>query len=208
MASRSASGTDIELRDGSAVVIRRVGPGDEPLIASLYDRLSSESRRRRFLVAPEKLSDEDLRYLTDVDDRRHVALLAIDPATGRAVGEARYVRTPGDRESAEVAAMVADDWQRRGVATALLFALMDIARENGLTSWRAIVSADNAPVLTTLERQGARHVSMQDDEVELVIAFPAEGYPERLRAALREAGQRQLRLIGRLARRIAAWAPG
>ena len=92
---------------------------------------SPESRRRRFLVTPSRLSDEDLRYLTEVDHRRHEALIALDAETGEAVGDARYVRLPGDREAAEVATVVADGWHGRGLATALLTELTHLARADG-----------------------------------------------------------------------------
>lgn len=202
----SDDSVEVTLRDGSAVAIRPIASGDEPLLAALYGRLSPESRRRRFLVAPERLADEDLHRLVDVDHRRHDALLALEAASGEPVGEARYVRVPGDRETAEVAAMVADDWQRRGVATALLTELTDRARAHGLRRYSAIVSADNLPVLDALERQGARRHGDDDQEVELTIEFPPEGLPQRLGAALRWAAGGELRLLGALARRIAEWS--
>jgi RimJ/RimL family protein N-acetyltransferase len=194
----------VSLPSGERIAIRPIAPGDEPLVESLYERMSPESRRRRFLVAPPRLSEEDLQRLTHVDHRRHDAMLALDPASGLAVGEARYVRVPGDSETAEVAAMVADDWQRRGVATALLAQLTDRARTNGVRRYTAVVAVDNEPVLQALEREGARRTATENDEAELVLDLPSEGMPERLEAALRWAGSRQLTLLGRLARWVAA----
>src|SRR5213078_2200993 len=109
----------LRLRDGSRVTVRPVRLEDAPLIAGAYGRLSEESRRRRFFVAPPELSDEDLRHLTDIDHRRHEALIALDPAGGEVVGEARYVSLPGRPGTAEVAAVVDEEWRGRGLATAL-----------------------------------------------------------------------------------------
>src|SRR5919197_5044015 len=131
-AIQEAADLAITLRDGSRALIRPVRPDDKPLFAAAYERLSPESRRRRFLAAPSRLSTEDLRYFTEIDHRRHEALIALDPDTCDLVGDARYVRLPGERESAEVATFVADDWQQRGLGTALLTELTSLARANGL----------------------------------------------------------------------------
>lgn len=198
--------TDVTLRDGSRVEIRPIERADAPLLAAVYAGMSPESRRRRFLAAPDRLSEDDLDHLTGVDHVRHEALLALDAATGAPVGEARYVRVPGDRETAEVAAAVVEDWHGRGVATALLNELTDRARANGLRRYTAVVSADNLPVIAALERQGARRTSADSDDVELSLDLPTAGLPERMNAALRWAAVGQLRLLGGLARRIASRA--
>ena len=86
----------MRLRDGSEVLIRPLESSDGDLVRAIYREMSDVSRRRRFLTPTEELSDEDLRYLTDVGHSRHEALIALDEG-GRAVGIARYVRRPGDR---------------------------------------------------------------------------------------------------------------
>jgi RimJ/RimL family protein N-acetyltransferase len=188
-------------------VVRSLVPGDQQLVEDLYERMSPESRRRRFLVAPPQLAPEDLQRLTDVDHRRHEALVALERDSGLAVGEARYVRVPGKPDVAEVAAMVADDWQRRGVATALLALLTERARATGIRRYTAVVAVDNEPVLQALERQGARRTATETHEVELELELPSTGMPERLESALRWAGSRQLRLLGGLGRRVTSWTP-
>jgi RimJ/RimL family protein N-acetyltransferase len=204
--TQDASELAVTLRDGSQVLIRPICASDKPLVAAAYERLSPESRRRRFLVTQSRLSDEDLRYLTEVDHRRHEALIALDAQTGEAVGDARYVQLPGQREAAEVAAVVADDWHGRGLATALLTELTQRARAIGLSRYTAVVSADNRAVLDALEGLGARRTGTGGGEVELEIELPSEGLPGRLRGALRWAAEGQLRLLGGLARRLAPWA--
>jgi RimJ/RimL family protein N-acetyltransferase len=191
------------LRDGRTVFIRQIDPLDADRLGRAYERLSPESRRLRFVSTPPRLSEEDLRYLTDVDGTRHDALVALDPETGDLVGEARYVREPGSTETAEVAAVVVDEWQGKGLATALLTALTHRARERGLRRYKAIVAVDNQVVLEALAKLGAKPIGGADGQVELELDVPAEDLSERLLGALRWAAQGQLRLVGRVAGRMA-----
>ena len=167
--------------------IRPIEPADGDLVRTFYGELSERSRRLRYLVPAAELSDEDLAYFTDVDHRRHEAVIALD-GSGRMVGVARYVRTPGQRESAEVAVVVADDCQNQGIGTALLDDLTRRARENGITRYTALVSRDNDVVLGAIDRAGAERTGVSGDEgeVEFALDLPAEGgLGERLRDALR-----------------------
>src|SRR4051794_4715187 len=178
-----------QLRDDSTVAIRPIEAGDFERLREVWDGMSELSRRRRFL-APNSgdITDADIQYLVDVDHRRHEALLALGD-NGRALGVARYVRTPGDPESAEVAVVVVDDWHRRGLGTALLDRLTERARENGIKRYTAIVSEDNDVVLDALDRAGAVRTGSAEGEIEFVFEVPAEGIGERLSAALRAAAQ-------------------
>ena len=199
-------GATTQIRDGQEILIRPIAPEDKALLAGEFERMSEESRQRRFLTPATELSAEDLVYLTEVDHRRHEALLAIDPADGRAVGSARYVQVPGERETAEVAVSVVDEWQRRGVATALLGALSARARENGIETFRAYVASDNGVVVEALERAGARRAEgAEPGELEFNVEVPVDGLGERLGTALRAAAAGQLRMVGRVARRLGIW---
>ena len=192
----------VELRDGRAVLIRPIAPDDKRLLAEAFERLSEESRQHRFLTPATELSPEDLAYLTEVDHRRHEAMVAIDPSDGQLVGVARYVRVPGEPGHAEVAVAVVDDWQRRGVATALLMALSAQARENGIERFRAYVSSDNAVVVDALGRAGAVRTPATGAELEFEVEVPDEGLGDRLGQALRAAAAGQLRMVERVARRL------
>ena len=113
------------------IAVRPIEPGDKAALAAAFERLSAESRYRRFLSPHGELSAAELRYLTEVDHHDHEALVALDPATGEGVGVARYVRDRARPESAEIA-VAADRWQGRGVGTLLLHRLVDRAREEGI----------------------------------------------------------------------------
>jgi RimJ/RimL family protein N-acetyltransferase len=197
--------TTVELRDGRTVLVRPISSDDKELLSDAFHRLSEESRRRRFLTPATELTAEDLHYLTEVDHNRHEAMVAIDPASGRLVGSARYVQVPRERDAAEVAVAVADDWQRRGVATALLAALSGRARENGVERFRAYVSSDNSVVLDALDRAGGTSSRSESGEIEFNVEVPQEDLGDRMRTALRAAAAGQLELVERVARRLGIW---
>jgi RimJ/RimL family protein N-acetyltransferase len=188
---------DAELRDGTRVVLREVEPGDKDLIRQAFADLSPQSRWRRFMSDADELSDEDLAYLTDVDHHRHEAVVAIDPESGQALGVGRWVRRPGQREVAELAVAVVDDRQGRGLGSALVAALNERARVEGIRRYEAVVSVDNEQVMEALERHGAvRRETDEQGVVEFVADVPGEGVGDGLAAGLREAAAGHLRLAG------------
>jgi RimJ/RimL family protein N-acetyltransferase len=195
----------IQLRDGSTALIRPIEPDDSDRLREIWDSMSELSRRRRFLAPSNAVSDEDLRYLAEVDHRRHEALIALD-GDGRGIAVARYVRSPDDRSSAEVAVVVADDWHRRGLASALLERLSERAREQGIERYSAIVSQDNAVVIGALDRAGADRTGGSDGEIEFALELPAEGIGDRMAATLRAAAGAQRDFLGAGLRRLTVWS--
>jgi RimJ/RimL family protein N-acetyltransferase len=173
------------LRDGSAVEVRPISPADRQLLADGFERLSPESRYRRFFSPVSRLSERQLDYLTDVDHRDHEALVA-QADSGDAVAVARYVRTrPG---VAEPAIVVADDWQGRGLATQLLDLLADRAREEGVDCFVAPVLAENRAAIRLFDGLGGATARHDGVEVELTIPLGAEktGATPSLRQVLHE----------------------
>ena len=178
------------LRDGSRVDIRPVRPDDRELLRAGFERLSAESRYRRFLVPVDHLSDEWLTYLTDVDHHDHEALAALDPESGRGVGVARFVRSEERADVAEAAVTVADDWQGRGLGTLLLELLAARAREEGVAHFTALLLATNEEMLELLESLGpVRVLDRELGTIEVEAELPAEGLSPQLRELLR-AGRR------------------
>src|SRR5437868_3966984 len=114
------------LPDGTEIRIRPIGPEDRDALAEGFEKLSPESRYRRFFSPVSALGDRELDYLTRVDHRDHEALVAVEAESGNGIAVARFVRIRDDL--AEPAIVVADDWQRRGVAGVLLDALAIRAR--------------------------------------------------------------------------------
>jgi RimJ/RimL family protein N-acetyltransferase len=143
------------LRDGSQVLIRALLHTDGPALIEGFARLSPQSRRSRFLGPKDQLTAAETRYFTDVDHHDHEALVAVDAVDGRAVGTARYIRDPVDSRGADVAVTVVDEWHRRGVATALIVALVVRAQAEKIDYFTAHLADDNLAIIRLLQRADA-----------------------------------------------------
>ncbi|MEA2389917.1 MAG: hypothetical protein QOK31_26 [Solirubrobacteraceae bacterium] len=135
----------VSLRNGLVVELRPIRPDDKTELASALDRLSPESRRRRFLTAKPRFTSGELRYLTEVDGENHVALVAVTP-DGHIAGVGRFVRLPEAPETAEFAIVVGDAVQGQGLGSALAVALADAARARGVRRFAATALSDNVAV--------------------------------------------------------------
>ena len=149
---------NVELRDGTAVLLRQIRPDDRERLAAGFAQLSPASRYLRFHSAIDALSSEQLDYLTEVDHEDHEAVVAVDldrPGLP-GVGVARYVREPYEREVAEAAITVADDYHGQGAGTLLLGALTDRARANDIRVFRNYVLDGNHAMLEVFDHLGGR----------------------------------------------------
>jgi GNAT superfamily N-acetyltransferase len=165
--------------DGLELLLRPVRADDKRRIAQAFERLSPQTRYRRFFAPMVRLGEQDLRYLTEVDHHDHEAIAAVNPENGMIVAVARYVRSD-DPTEAEVAVVVGDPWQGRGVATALLQRLVGRAREEGIDHFVALVMSDNAEALELfrhLAPGGSRTRRSASGHIELVMSLPE---PERI----------------------------
>ena len=140
-------------QDGAGVVIRPLEPLDRAGIAAWFDRLSQESRHRRFLTPKPSLSQRELTYLTVVDHRWREALAAV-AGDGTIVGVGHYGGESGRFAIADVAVAVADEWQRQGIGTALGRALIAQARANGFRHLTGTTTWENRPARALLRRLG------------------------------------------------------
>jgi nucleotide-binding universal stress UspA family protein/RimJ/RimL family protein N-acetyltransferase len=187
----------LPLRDGSLVRIRPIAPDDKDALRAAWDRLSPESRYRRFFSAMPELGDSMLAYLTDVDHHDHEALIALDAASGDTVGVVRYVRSADDAEVAEVAVTVVDTWHGRGLATLLLGRLAARARREGVRRFSAVVMADNPRAVRVIRGLGESRTSRDGAYIELQVELPARrGIGRDLSRLLRETATGSLVFAG------------
>ncbi|MCH8899524.1 MAG: GNAT family N-acetyltransferase [Acidobacteria bacterium] len=176
----------VTLRDGSRALIRPIRPDDKDVLVDGLSRLSPESSYRRFLRPVTKLSERELRYLTEVDYTNHFAWIATDPDDAiRGFGVARYVRDAKDAEVAEAAIAIVDDHQGKGLGTILMRVLVATALENGIRTFRGWVLGDNREVLGPLEKIGAQRTAdhgVLQVEVDLEDVFDGSSLQDTMRA--------------------------
>jgi GNAT superfamily N-acetyltransferase len=146
----------VELADGATIRVRPVEPTDADALAEAFERLSPDSRYRRFMSATPRLSSRTLAYLVDVDHVDHEALVALDAETEEGVGIARYIRLAETPDTAEVAVTVADDWHRRGVGTVLV-ALSSTGRGQRASRASALSSSPTTGGCSRCARSSGRH---------------------------------------------------
>lgn len=139
------------LKDGSPVNIRPIGPDAERTLIEGFKRLSPESVYQRFLSPMRELRPNVAHHLANVDHVKRLALIAEAPVIGDAdlVGIARYEPTD-DPALVEIALVVGDDWQGRGLGRLLLRSIMCAAAEKGFHRFRADVLGENYPMLHLL----------------------------------------------------------
>ncbi len=164
------------LPDGAPVLIRPIRPDDKGMLADGLRRLSPESAQRRFLTPKRSFSRAELRYLTEVDGRDHVALVAESPSEPerRLIAVARFVRLQNDPAAADVAFTVADEWQGRGLGSLLGEHVAHAARNRGIRRFTATMASDNRPAHRLMRKLTdhleQRHVGGGVDELVLDLA--------------------------------------
>jgi ribosomal protein S18 acetylase RimI-like enzyme len=166
----------VTLSDGTRVRLRPVVPGDKEKMEEALQRMSPESRYKRFHRPIHRLSRKEIEYLTEIDYDDHFAwgALAIDHAGEPGVGVARYVRLPDESEVAEAAVAVTDDFHGRGLGTLLLQLLSDTAQEHGIAAFRVYVMPDNRPAVELFRRLGGDLI-YEDGVFRLDLALPLDG---------------------------------
>jgi RimJ/RimL family protein N-acetyltransferase len=147
------------LRDGMPVRIRAIQREDKEALRWGFSQLSKDAIYHRFFQVKQEITEEELRYLTELDFRDHVALVVEAEVDGlvRVIGVGRFVRLSrltGRADRAEIAFIVGDEFQGRGVATLLLTHLTTIARELGYVGFEAEVLPDNRLMLEVFQNSG------------------------------------------------------
>lgn len=156
----------IELRNGKKVWLRPLRLTDENRLRTMFYTLSEESVYHRFFQALRSMPHERLQPLLKVDYEADMAIVATIDKTEESpiVGVGRYVLEP-KTNMAEVAFLVADDYQRLGLGPAMLEILTEVAKMNGIGGFTADVLADNQAMLKVFHRTFRRIESTLDTDV-------------------------------------------
>jgi acyl-CoA synthetase (NDP forming)/GNAT superfamily N-acetyltransferase len=152
---------DVLLRDGGTARIRPITAEDADRLVEFYGEVSDESKYFRFFAPYPRLSDRDIKRFTHHDYVNRVGLAAV--VRDRFIATVRYDRIdaagrPASAESgaaeAEVAFLVQDAHQGRGVASALLEHIAAVARERGIRRFAAEVMPENRKMIKVFRDAG------------------------------------------------------
>lgn len=143
-----------QLGDGTDLVIRAIRPSDYIIESAFIRGLSQEAGYNR-LLSSRRLTRQEIRRLTVIDYEREMAFVGVtgDGDTTRLLGVARYVRDE-DAGGAEFAIVVADAWQRKGIGSLLLDALLQYARSAGIGQLHGITLATNQAMYQLARKHG------------------------------------------------------
>jgi GNAT superfamily N-acetyltransferase len=161
------------LHDGRTITIRGQRPEDLDGWRAALARTSAETLYHRFFAVKREISEKEAHYFLDIDFVTHVALVAIADEDGRPtlIGGGRYfVVEPG---KAEVSFALIDEYQAKGIGSALIRHLATIGREAGLCELVAEVLTDNLPMLRVFERSGlAMSTRREGTVVHVTLRYP------------------------------------
>lgn len=159
------------LFDGTQITLRPIRPEDARMEQEFVRHLSDDSRYFRFMAQLHELPPEKLKFFTEVDYDRHLALVATLERAGTEteIGVARYVAAP-QGDTCEFAIAVDDAWQGSGVAGLLMHALMKAARARGMRTMEGYVLASNRKMLKFARQLGfvQRGKAPDDDTIQVV----------------------------------------
>ena len=161
---------DTILRDGSPIRIRPARPSDEAGLVTFLQGLAVESRRMRFAGLSTDFTTPAHHWAAP-DEEDSCSLVAEVGADGRIVANGSYDRLGPD--SAEVAFVVADDWQGRGVATLLLEELARRAQEDGIETFVAEILLENVRMLDVFRASGFP-LRVRAEPGAMIVEFPTE----------------------------------
>lgn len=159
--------------DGTPFFVRALREWDRGHVLELFKRSSRQSRYFRYFETKQSLSSDELDYYTQLDFYHHVALAAEAPQEEGIIAVGRYIeiQPPVEPRRAEVAFLVRDDFQGRGVATQLLKHLARIARDNGIIEFEAEMLPSNTKMLEVFTHSGYE-LKRSRDQDSIRVVFP------------------------------------
>ncbi len=152
------------LADGSKLKLRHIAPSDADREQAFVRGLSPQSSYLRFHGTVKNLNKKDLKNFTEPDSRNAVALIVLHSgeAAEEEIGVARYMIDP-DGLNGEFAIVVADTWQKRGIGTRLMNALIKHLQASGVKRISGYVLKRNSTMRKFIQQMGFAETNMPDD---------------------------------------------
>lgn len=164
----------VVIADGTEVTFRPLKPTDEEPMRDLFYSLSQESLYYRFFTVPKSMPHDKVMRFVNIDYDKDMALAAtVEEVAGeKIIAVGRYMRNSKDDPFAEVAFLVRDEWQNRGMGRALLRCLIDIAIEKGIKGFAATVLPNNKGMLSVFHTCGYKlTIGLEGGVYELSFSF-------------------------------------
>jgi len=158
------------LADGSKLTLRHITAADAAREQAFVHGLSAESSYLRFHGTIKDLSKKDLKKFTEPDSRNAVALIVLHSGEKgeEEIGVARYV-IDSDRMNCEFAIVVADAWQKRGIGTRLMKALISHLQASGIKQISGSVIKSNSTMRKFMKQMGFTETNIPDDPANLLV---------------------------------------
>ncbi|MER5703035.1 GNAT family N-acetyltransferase [Micromonospora sp. NPDC002296] len=186
---------DVLLSDGTTVGLRPIRPDDAPGIVAMHARFSERTRYLRYFSPYPRIPERDLRRFVVVDHRDREAFVVL--AADRIVAVGRYERLGPQAPEAEVAFVVEDAYQGRGIGSVLLEHLADAARRAGIVRFVAEVLPANGAMLRVFADFGYQVQRQYADGV-VHLSFPIAPTEQTLEVQRGREHRTEARSIARL----------
>ncbi len=164
----------ITLADGSTVLSRPIKPSDEPMMKEMFYSFSEQTVYLRYHGQLKSMPHNKLQVFCNVDYDTEMAIVGVAGPPGReeVIAVARYMTDPA-KSSAELAFVVADAWQRKGLGTYLFRRLLTIAQQEGIRRYQADVLIENSGMLKIFHRSGLNtETSTEAGVVHVIMTMP------------------------------------
>ncbi|GAA1518645.1 bifunctional GNAT family N-acetyltransferase/acetate--CoA ligase family protein [Dactylosporangium maewongense] len=186
---------DVLLSDGTTVHLRPIRPDDADRIVALHSRFSERTRYLRYFSAYPRIPQRDLDRFVNVDHHDREAFVIEHGGELIAVG--RYERLGAGSHQAEVAFVVEDAHQGRGIGSVLIEHLVAAASQEGITEFEADVLPVNQAMLRVFMAAG---FSIEREFADGVVHlwFPIAATPDSMRVQWAREQRAETRSIGRL----------
>ena len=162
----------MNLSDDTGVHYRPIKPADEEALRDMFYSLSEQSIYLRFFMPLRDMSHQRAQPLVSVDYKDELAIVGTihDTSGEKLIAVGRYIKNPGT-DTAEVAFLVRDQWQNRGIGTFLFEYLVKIAKENGFSGFTAEVLLENKSMLQLFYNSPYKITSKFEDGI-YHVSFP------------------------------------
>ncbi len=154
------------LNDGTQIFFRPVKPTDEGALSEMLYSLSPASLQRRYMTSTMRFPHRDIQQLANVDYLQNLSIVGTVPSISgdEIVAIAQYFLDP-KTQAAEVAFLVQDEWQQKGMGTLLLQYLTNVAKQRGVKRFYAKVLPTNKPMLSVFYNSGYKVNTEFDGDV-------------------------------------------